>query len=174
MKNHSLKEGMTLVKPTKEQVEFIFKLAKERGIRNDDSDVSKWESFWFCMHGEICGCNVEGPTEKMFVTFEQFITAMVAPESEPIKSDPIIRSLREENEALKKRLAELEPKVDRRVDFGKSVTFNLNASGNAYIAHGCANDGDSGKVLIPNYKCKWELLPNYYDGRDAVQLVKTN
>jgi hypothetical protein len=83
MNNHSLKEGMTLVKPTKQQIEFIFTLAKERGITLYDSKFpdNTFTGLWFSGK-TISSCMVD--TKITQITFEQFITAMVTPESEPI------------------------------------------------------------------------------------------
>jgi hypothetical protein len=173
MKNHSLKEGMTLVKPTKEQVKAILKLAKERGIDLGNCEISAMQPnlyfAWTRRMSSVISCLHGGNT---VVTFEQFITAMVTPESEPMKSDPILRDLREENEALKKRLAELEPKVDMRVDFGENVTFST-LTPTACVGNLFAKDGDRFKVLVSGLCYEWQLLPDYHEGRNAVQLIKT-
>jgi hypothetical protein len=186
MKNHSLKEGMTLVKPTKEQVKVILKLAKEREIELGNCEISTMQPnlyfAWTRRMSSVISCLHDYNTA---VTFEQFITAMVTPETvETVNCngnvhnqinpavESIVQSQREEIEALKKRLSELEPKVDMRVDFGEE-TLSPKMNRGAYVGKGNAKDGDKFKVLISEKGYEWHLLPNYYEGNNAVQLIKT-
>jgi hypothetical protein len=186
MKNHSLKEGMTLVKPTKEQVKVILELAKEREIELGNCEISTMQpNLYFAWTRRMSSVISHLHGYNTVVTFEQFITAMVTPETvETVNCngnvhdqinpavESIVQSQREEIEALKKRLSELEPKVDMRVDFGKNVTFST-LTPTACVGNLFAKDGDRFKVLVSGLCHEWQLLPDYHEGRNAVQLIKT-
>lgn len=169
MKTHSLKEGMAILDITQMQAEIIFTMAKQIGIERGGTGAVL-QNLWYTGKSiSYCVNSTKGCLDP--VTFEQFITAMVTPECEPMKADLIITSLREENEALKKRLAELEPKEDMRVDFGENVTFST-LTPTACVGNIYAKDGDRYKVLVSGSNYEWQLLPDYYEGRNAVQLIK--
>jgi hypothetical protein len=85
-------------------------------------------------------------------------------------------------EALKQKLAEAEKKVgpekkpveeDRRVDFGREVTFSSSPSRShcsASIGNGFAKDGDMHRVLIAEEGYTFKIREDYYQGRPALEI----
>lgn len=70
---------------------------------------------------------------------------------------------------LEARVKELEPApVDNRFVFEGNILRGVPL----HIGIGIAHPGDECKVLIPYFDYTWELIPNYYQGQNAVQLVK--
>lgn len=87
--------------------------------------------------------------------------------------------LYEENVQLRAKIAQLEAEKeteeeDRRVGFGDEVAFDMHEHGRpAFIGLRYAKYGDDNKVLIAGEGYKWVLEDDYYEGRNAVSLVKT-
>jgi hypothetical protein len=85
--NHSLKYGMKLVGPTKEQAKLIFKLAKERGIIQGGSGAVL-PDIWYPGENRISYCvSVPSREGQEVVTFEQFVAAMVTPPPTTIEEE---------------------------------------------------------------------------------------
>jgi len=93
--------------------------------------------------------------------------------AQSILDKALVSELREENSRLKAELKRLKakPEKDSRVKFRRDI-FDSNEERVATVHYDDFNDPDNWKVFVAQKGYLWQLHEDYYEGRNAVSLIK--